>query len=511
MLRRYYKPVMLILATAGVVMLVAMEPTPLVRGPAPYPPEWQWLRRPKATIHRAGPAVTCAGGLIGLLALAGGSFVRRRPRASAGVLLAGATVLGFALQWGLLKLEEEDALPTLFRRTISDTFTSYFLVSVTPDARDVGALLDRYADLLPGFREKARHAATHPPGPILYYRGWLAVCESSPRLTTLTVDRLARPNLDMRLFRLPAEGPMLAAALLGALGWGLLGAATCWPVAWLARTAGLAAPAAIRAGILWTLLPAAALMVPTLDLALALPVAMSTALLARGLAVGRLRHAGAAGVFGGIAGFFSYGAVAFLVVGWAAAACLTAWNPPGKRRVFVAVGVAVSVAIAIHAAPAWWGYAPLETARRALAIHRWDYTSQRSYLLWLLFNPWDLVLFLGVPIVLLGARRTLGAMAAAAQAGSFHLLTPVCRFQAVVAAGLLLLLLSGTVRGEAGRIFLPLMPLLLVAALAKVPESSQGPTAGAAGPCGPSAAEAVMLGGLLFGLDLTVRLCWYVP
>ena len=50
-------------------------------------------------------------------------------------------------------------------------------------ARDPLAFLRAHARLLPQLTQGRKHAATHPPGPVLWYRGALALCERSPALT----------------------------------------------------------------------------------------------------------------------------------------------------------------------------------------------------------------------------------------------------------------------------------------------------------------------------------------
>jgi hypothetical protein len=58
--------------------------------------------------------------------------------------------------------------------------------------------------------------------------------------------------------------------------------------------------------------------------------------------------------------------------------------------------------------------------------------------------------------------------------------------------------ISGTVRGEVGRIWIPLMPLLLVASLPEEPDR-------------PHMREALLLGALLAVLGLALRVFWILP
>ena len=504
-------PAVLMLATAAVACAILFDATPLLRGPAPYPPEWQWIDQPKDTLARGGMALACAGGLLGLLAVSGLALARRHPVKTCALMLATATLLGLGLQWGMLKLEKNDAVETYLQRTISGSFTSYYLVAISPEADDPWAFLDHHAELLPGFRERVGHAATHPPGPVLFFRCLLGLCRWSAALTNGIIDTIARPRLDMRTFTLPEEGPLLATALLAPLVLGLFCAAACFPTAALAYAAGMRPLPAARVGVLWSLLPGPMLMVPSIDAALALPIVGAAAILAfcvtRRPATKRVvLGAIGAGLLGGIALFTSYGAAAFLVIGCGAAAALG----KDRSRIIFLLGLTAIVALSVNLLPMLAGHDPLAAARTALAIHRDAYTAPRSYALWLLFNAWDFALFLGVPVAVLGVWRGVRAVVRCARASRSSAIHPFCRFQTVAGLGLAALLMSGVVRGEVGRLWIPLMPILLVVSLGRAACRVSAPLEGWR-VSGPSARRAVLLGMLLFVLSIVIRLTWLVP
>ena len=478
------------------MVLVATDAVPLLRGPAPYPPEWQWEYRTGPISARPLWALLSAGVLFSLIALSGRSFARRATRPATALLLLGGTLAGFSYQLGLLDLEPGRALPTLLARTVSRTDTSYHTAALSEDARDPWAFLDRHADLLPGLRRTAKHAATHPPGPVLYYRALVALCERAPGLTRFAL-RTAGLGLDDRRVQRPPQTPAsMAAAVLGGSLLLLLCAATCWPVAALARAAGDLDPlAAARVGILWTLLPGPALMSPQFDQALALPVAAAAALLA---VAARAAGGGAAaacalggGLVAGLAFYISYGAAVFVAVGALAAAALVPRGTGWTRRVIAGAALAAAGGLLVLALATALGHEPLRAMRTALAFHREAYTTPRRYALWLLFNPLDLGVFLGLPVTALGVAAVVRALRARGA-------TAASAFRLAVAAGLALLVLSGSVRGEVGRIWIPLMPLLLVASLAEEPGQ-------------PDVRGAMLLGGLLAVLGLTLRVFWILP
>lgn len=464
----------------AVAAAIAFSATPLLRGPAPYPPEWQWDAR--AVVPREGwLAVTVAG--AALLALAG---LPERVLARAGVpgvVIAASVVAGCAFALALVGLEPKGAAATLMERATSRTATSYLNVAESELARDPAAFVDRHAELLPELRKTAKHAATHPLGPVLYYRALIALFERAPGaaaalLRAAGVDPGAgRRSLAVR-----------AAALMGPLLILLACAAAGWPAAALARAAGADREAAARLAALWPLVPGAALMSPHFDQVLALPVTACAALAAGAAEDGSTARGLAAGLCAGFALQLSYGAAAFLAIVSLAALAAVAVDASRKAAVLVAAG---SAALAMTLLPMAWGHDPWGAARAALAIHREVYTAPRSYALWLLFNPLDLALFAGVPVVVLGmARLARGG----AGIGAFD------RMARALAIGIALLVLSGAVRGEVGRIAIPLMPVMLVAALGGAGDGGDRPTA----------AEALLAGGLLLVLTLVIAARWAV-
>lgn len=468
-------------AALVVALLVFTDAVPLLRGPAPYPPEWRWELRDAAvdTTRYAFP-LAAAAALVALLVASGAPRARVGPKA----LLAAATALGTLFSLGLLAAEPRGARGTLVARVLSRTDTSYYTVAVSPEGRDARAFLDRHADLLPALRRTAKHAATHPPGPVLYYRAWIAACEASPSLTRAALAVAGLRADEPPAARDPHTPASVAGAFLGGAGVLVLCALACLPIASLLASLGAAPLDAARAAALWPLVPGAALMSPQFDQALALPVAGAVALLAYAArATGRPAGAAAvaAGACGFAASFFSYGAAAYVALGalalLAAQRDARAWS----RDVALALGAA---ALCLGATVAL-GHEPLAAARAALAFHREAYTAPRSYALWLAWNPLDLALFLGAPLAAVGVAR-LAARTDDAPG----------RFRLAVALGIAALLATGSVRGELGRIGVPLMALLLPAALAGRPLGRR---------------DAALLGALLASLALVIRWRWLVP
>jgi hypothetical protein len=236
-------------------------------------------------------------------------------------------------------------------------------------------------------------------------------------------------------------------------------------------------------------------MVPQLDAALALPVVGASALLASVVVTGRglIPRSLLAGALAAAALFTSYGAAVFLAIGALAQGALAPSPRELGRRWLPAVAMTTTTALLLTASSGFFGHHPITSARTALAIHREAYTTPRSYVLWLLFNPTDFALFLGPPIAAQGLARLWRVARTWPPA-----LTPSRRFGLVLAGALVVLVASGLTRGEVGRIWIPLMPFFFVAVFAPAEH----------GEASESRGGAVLIGSLLLAVCLVVRNSW---
>jgi len=169
------------------------------------------------------------------------------------------------------------------------------------------------------------------------------------------------------------------------------------------------------------------------------------------------------------------------------------------------LAISVLGAFAFWIVPTLLGNDPAESARAALGTHFDDSVHLRSWAVWLLFNLWDLVPFLSVPVVVLGVRQVVRAGRRVAARPGEALGRADVRLPLVAAALLLALDLTGIVRGETGRSWMPLMPFLLLAAAVRTEPSSPGRVGG------PPAREATVLLVLLLTQTWVIRTCWLVP
>jgi hypothetical protein len=417
--------------------------------------EWEWLRLPIGPT--AIQAVLAASAVAAYAVFAGlvcsvlktRATAVREALAVAALLVASVAVqaaaqsgapVGYGLAKWVVALHQKGS-------------SGYFTVAKT-QVRDPWRFLADYPEWIR--HQDALHIGTHPPGLVVLESALLRAMEQSPRSARFVEDHV--PDSVAIAFRLFGhDNPMSPAdrATLALTGFLTLLAcgATVVPLYALAR-AGLPALSAWPTAALWPLVPSAILFQPAADTAFPLLSTTALALAAhaggRGPALLRRPAAVLAGVVLGLGMQFT---LAFLPVGLIVAAVLMADREvPWRDRVisFLATGVGflgltalVWAATGANPFAVWWWN------QRNHARFYVEYP--RSYRAWVVANPVELLVALGLP-------ASVWMIAASAWPRE------VPRVSVATAAVLAFLTLSGRNLSEVARLWIPFMPALLVAA-----------------------------------------------
>ncbi len=431
--------------------------------PLGVPGEWEWLRvRFSPPTEGLVLAVLGVGAYAGFVALGHRAVARHRSRWSTatwltGLLLAAAGVqvvvtVGAPTAYDLTKWATVNNIPGS---------AGYFQIAKQAAARDPWRFLAEYPQWIRS--QDSLHIGTHPPGLIAVQCLLLKTMEASPALAGFLVDHMPPPvAAGFTVFEADHRRPLStadrAALYVTALATLVACTLTVVPLYLLARTA-LPAPAAWAAAALWPLAPAANLFQPLADSAY--PLLSTTALALAAWAarfqqgVGRPTTAGISlvvlsGMVMAVGMFFT---LAFLPVGAIVAVILLsnralAWRM--KAVLLLATGAGFLALLA--AGWAITGADPVEIGRWNLRHHARFYDEYpRTYRLWLVLNPLELLIALGLPSAVWCA---------------VGLLAPRTVPLSVWATLLVLVLvnLTGRNMGEVARLWMLFMPPLLVAA-----------------------------------------------
>lgn len=430
-----------------------------------YRAEWIWRPLAKELRVHLMPAFLASAALVGLVwwLCRRGRWEEMRPWGRA-MALAALVLVTFALQCALINaIGQPWAGPGAI--IASPVTTTYF-----DDSRHVGPVgeyLARYHEIMPTLRY---HAATHPPGTTLFFWAVRRACRWVPSswyaesVTVATVQAYA----DFLGVGFPRSDGL--AAVVSALLLALLGACTVVPVYLLtSRMTGAQAAGGVAA-CLTAGIPSLLLLSASSD-QLVFFFAVRIVLLAYlAWKSERVWVSAAAGVLCAVGLFVSLGLLA--LVGWLLLWALFGWlraadRGAALRRLAVrwAAGGAgfIGFYLALFLAT---GYRGWTVAYLGIFAHRQATTVEfpRTYWKWVLMNPVEMAVFAGLALVAAAAWAGIQRKALSPSLGVFLISW---------LAALAVLDVSGTVRGEVGRIWLFLMWPLAVgagAAVAKLPE-----------------------------------------
>ncbi len=437
--------------------------------PLGVPGQWEWLRvSPRARIPwgwLALGAATAAG--YAVLAALG-----RRALAKATLARECAWVLVLAAASVLAQLGVTAAAPDEYDLTkwaYVNFFTSssgYFTIARDQARQDPWRFLADYPEWIE--RQDSLHIGTHPPGLIMLESVLERFFAGHPRAIE-AIESIAPPStsegfrqlgaLDRRPVAHSERAALLATAMLVLLAC----AGSVAPLYLLVR-ASQPAPVAWTAAALWPLAPSAILFQPLADAAYPLAATAAVALAAwsaRSLAAIAVLLAFAAGV---VLAFGTVFTMAFLPVGLIVALVYAVEAGRSIRaRVFLIVAVGVGFVLPWLA---FW----IATAANPVTIALWNLHHHarfyleypRSYWLWCLVNPLEL-------LVALGAASAVWVVWGGLRA------RPLPRALLSTLIVLLLVELSGRNLGEVARLWMFFMPLLLPAAAAGLERERAGP------------------------------------
>jgi hypothetical protein len=437
----------LIIPSLLLMAVLAFDLLPLLRGND----EWRWpLRAIEATARLVIPIVT-----LGLYVLSSAFWLKGFARESVSrryerwfllfVILAAPII-----QLSLAAAVSRVPLLEFFGPTVSVHNSGYFTTAVgTPD---LNALLANFPAQLPSL---PIHAQSHPPGAVIAH--WLTwrVFQALPQLA----DTIAMPLRVLQCHNpglMALDNAQIASASIGML-LPLLGGVAVWPLyAFAKRTANMHA-AAITA-LLFPVLPLFAMWMSQWDQIYPLLLFLGLYLAHTGLEKNSWRRILLAGVPLSLASFFSVGNfVLMVIVGLYGAAWL--WFQRKSLHRSISRSLRLAIIFTLGCASIWlaywliYGVNPLSVISTGSRLAFESTTGHRSYGVWLLGNPIDFFVFLGIPIAILLIYNLIKRIPLPKS------LLPI----AIATFGTLILLwLSGSVRGEVARLWMYFGPLVVL-------------------------------------------------
>ena len=440
--------------------------------PLGIPGEWTWLRIPIEPERRLefvwGVVLATLGAVLYIvLAWLGARRLPHARRGEVGAWLAALAFGGFA--WLFFAQES----PVDGYRMSKSAFVLYYESSsgyftIARDRMDdVPSFLARYERVIDG---EVFHIGTHPPGLILAHRGLINLCREFPVLTQMLV--VSQPESVHAAFAdinshaaaaVPGRAKLLesdrAALWLAALLTQLVTAATVIPL-YLLAVRQVPRPAAWKAAAFWPLVPALAVFLPKSDALYPFLGMLFLWLWLEGRGRRSLVMCASAGLVLWVGMFCSLALAPVAGLG----VILTAWEvwaESGRfprraawRQLAILAGC-TTAAFLLPSIVLWFAFdlnllhVWTENYRNHAAFYS---VMQRTWWKWLLVNPVEAALAVGLPAVVLAVAacgRVLGSEQRTSPSAG-----PYWGCLAVAA----LLWISGKNSGEAARLWLVLFP-----------------------------------------------------
>ena len=433
--------------TLAFVIALATNVAPWLRGPE----AWRWPYAIPGTFVRLWlPAVL----LVAYIAVAWWLHSRPPTRQQAVLAVALSMLMTPAIQLALLYMDHPDVRSQLFYRTVSENANGFF---------NVGAVVIDRRDFISHFAERMltwypTHPQRHPPGlPVLFSLA-RQLFDGLPGLTG-RLNEIYRPYQchNVPLMNLP-DGAIASATLQMALP--LFMSLVVWPLYRLGREVYDQATA-VRAVLLWPLLPGIALWAAYWNAFYALFTVLAFLLFHGGLSRRKLIYLYLSGLALSIALFLNFGnAVIGGLLGIYALIWLAA-TPSRPRWSWLFAG---ALLFAIGVATLWillwlaYGLNFFAIWQKGMGRHL---KMNRTGPFWILYQPYDFfVASAGIPILVFWAAQVVVALRE-----TWLRRRPVDVLALTFLVGLLAIDVAGTSRGEVARVWAFLLPLPLLIAV----------------------------------------------
>ncbi len=440
----------LLIPSLLLIAILAFDLLPILRGND----EWRWPLRGLESPARLIVPIVTLGLYVFLCALwlknfERGETSRRYERWFLLFVTLAAPLLQLSLAFAVSRLP----LLEFFGPTVSIHNSGYFTTAVA--APDLNQLLANFPAQMP---QLPIHAQSHPPGAeIVQWLVWQALRAAPP-----LADSIALPLRTLQCHNpglMALDNAQIASATIGML-LPLLGSLAVWPLFAFARRVSNSRVAAITV-MVFPVLPLFAMWMSQWDQIYPLLLFVGLYLAHTGLEKRSWWRIFAAGVPLSIASFFSVGnAVLMVIVGLYGLTWL--WFQRASLRPSISLSLRLALVFALGCASIWLLYwllysvNPLSVISIGSRLAFESTTGNRSYGVWLLGNPIDFAVFLGLPIVIVLLYNLIKRIPFPKS------LLPI----ALATFGTLLLLwLSGIVRGEVGRLWIYFGPLVMLIAV----------------------------------------------
>ena len=440
------------IVTTVILLAIAFNISPYLRGPAPYPPDWQWPYQFTNTFSKVWfPAIIISCIIYLLIKIE--NFTLQKIKKNEKRIACLLVFLGFLFQIAILYYNRAGIF-VIAQRVVNPHISGYFSASLT--ITDIGDFFSRFNENLAQY---PMYAEYHPPGAILFY--WMINSSLRPFSSLFSfMNTLIPAHNDFAGMWMDLADFQKAGALFSAFIVILLTNATIIPLYFCAKLL-YGVKVALRSMFIYIFVPSITLFAPLNDIFIPLFSAFSIFYFLKGIKFFKQIDFFLSGLFLFLGTFFSLTFLPFFI--FFPSYLLLFFI---KRRIRFKIS---NLRIIIYFLYGFispvillfvlFGLNSLQTVNLITKLHLMAQQG-REYGTWLFYNLYDFFLFAGLPLSLSFIYMCYLSVQGLLKSGvNWTKLNPLLfSFLIMLAA----VELSGTVRAETARIWTPFIPLLVL-------------------------------------------------
>lgn len=470
MTKKNHSSIILMFLMLIVTLLILVGVSKNILRPGTVEGEWGWEYRPVPLGPKTIAPITIFALLVVYLFALLRSRLYLKNKLYEIFCLTFLGLLGYLLIISMASLMKIglDEVPLI---TINEIHTSYFL-----DAAKVGSMTEFLGTFHLRMPTLLCHSKTHPPGPIVFYWLILSLLRIAPAVSSfiLKLGSGLHLNLEYIANSLRTSGinpthEVLSSAIASGFVLPLIASMTIFPIYFFGKR--LYGPElALTSSVIFLVIPSMTQFSPQMDQLFSLFAVSTVAAFYYALEDRDWRYSAASGFLMFLGLFFSLGILALLPI----MLCLyvraylaekaTGWYGREERRtrfvvqnglVFI-LGFSIPYVLSLLV----FEFSLLRVFAAILADQRrFNVTQHRTYSTWLVYNLYDFFVFLGVPVSMLLAKRIYNFL----KNVQHEIQKQTNLFLVALIASLAILDFSGVTRGEVARMWIFLMPLVVLA------------------------------------------------
>jgi hypothetical protein len=433
-------------------LAIAFNISPYLRGPAPYPPDWQWTYQFTNTLGKIWfPLIILAG--IFLLAHKTENMTNKILAKNKFLIIGILIILGFLLQISLL-FYSRGGIAVIIHRIIDPTINGYFTASL-----GIHNVLDFLRTYNQNLINLPMYAKYHPPGAILFFWVINNITHFFSFLKIPGINNLPS-HKDVALIWESLKYYQKESAIISGFIVTFISVLSLIPLYFCSELL-YGSKTAIRSMFLFLLLPSILLFTPLNDVFMPIFTLSSLYCFLKGIKLESNKYIFVSGIilFSGV--FFD---LTFLpLIAFYFLIYFIYRLKKGYRINYVLLKLPFIFSVGFLIIPAVLFTAGLNFFQTVKIIMGFHEAAQhgRQYGTWVFYNLYDFLLFLGIFLALLFCKMIYALLKNILQKNFLIVKTNDVIFLAFIVL-LFVLDISGSVRGETARIWIPYAPLFVL-------------------------------------------------